>query len=236
MHLDKRCISHLLKTCFQVASVRRVVLLSRLIFVAMILSMVNLSLIAFFQRAMISWFGWTSWLIDLPHLGTHIRWLASEIRICRSLVFPWDVIDIGLGPVCSGLLLSGREMLPAPSIVPIVISSHSDGSWGQSSRARVHIRWRAVELHSRRICCIDSVTPQMSNFPLSAWTGIFLHLSPIIYASCIDLNRNCCTRSRRAGFLRSFQIVASVSLVPLIRSTALFAAFRFAITSRCRGL
>jgi hypothetical protein len=60
-------------------------LLSCLIFIAIILSLVSLVLMAFFHLMSTSLSECTFSQITLSHHRTHIRWAASEIRIVASL-------------------------------------------------------------------------------------------------------------------------------------------------------
>jgi hypothetical protein len=161
--------------------------LSLLILVAIILSEVSLSLITFIHLALTSCseccllFLW----MTLSHLSTHIRWLASDIRICSSLVRPFVLVKVALCSLARRLSFSGpsgRDMCPILSMVPIVMLGHCCHSCGHSSLAFFHIIFRASTLHSSRMCCIDSILLQVLHSCLCSKSRTSFHRSPIMKA------------------------------------------------------
>ena len=62
-------------------------------------------------------------LIALPQYIVHIRWLASNMSICRSHDLPFSLGVLLPGPFSFGLI-PGNFMHLMPRMVPIVISSH----------------------------------------------------------------------------------------------------------------
>ena len=224
----------------QVAFTSLVKVASRWILVAVILSIVSLSFIALVHLALISWSVCCTLFLCITrsHLSTQIRWLASDIRICRSLVRPFVFVD---ATVCSSfccLPFSGRDICPTLNMVPIVIMGHSCHSRGQCSSAFLHIRSLAFALHSSMMCCIVSTDPSrhvLQNCLCSRPRTSF-HLSPIMNALCIALYRNCCILVHRIGRFRLLHIVMVVSWVLLVSLIASFAARIFSITSGHGGL
>ena len=160
---------------------------------------------------------WTStWaccfiFINLLHLSTQIRWLTSEISICRSLVFPfllafllWSVLFALRFPSCT-------LRLPTPSMVPIEISSHVCCPCGHALLACSQIALLGLVWHLSSIWLMDSVLLQKVHFSLSWKPCIPFCTSPIMYVLCIVLKRNCCTLCLNTVFFRSSHTIPSVS-------------------------
>jgi hypothetical protein len=113
------------------------------------------------------------------------------------------------------VLFAAVGMHSTPSIVPIEMFGQVCGPCGHIFFAFFQISSRAILLHSRRMCCIDSVLSHPEHIALLPKPGMLSHLSLIMYVLCIVLCRNCCTCGLSTGFLELL-IVASVSLVPFI--------------------
>ena len=117
----------------------------RFTFVAVILSSVNLRLMALYHLDVISSVECEASLITRSHLSTHIRCADSEISICRKLSIPfllfflWVLSSSSSSPRWLPSSSSGVVRLPQPRIEPMVISSHCSGSCGQVSWASCHI-------------------------------------------------------------------------------------------------
>ena len=153
-------------------------------FVAMILSSVSLALMALNHLATIS-----SVLCELPfitrsHLRTQMRCADSETRICNSLSFPflsllfWELSSSSSFVFCS--VTSGGVRFPQPRIVPILITGHDSGSWGQFSRARAHILLTGSVVQDVRMCSMLSVVLHLGHWPLSSYPGIFNQKLPTL--------------------------------------------------------
>jgi hypothetical protein len=157
-----------LRVVVHVALIRLVKDLLRLILVAVILSVVSLSLITLFHLVLTSWsVCCLSFLcMTLSHLITQMRWLASDIRIRKSLVLPFVLIVLALFSPSGCLPCSWRSILPMPSMVPSLTSGHLCHSCGHSSLARFHISSRAFALHSSKMCVIDSSVLQILHIAL----------------------------------------------------------------------
>ena len=114
-----RTCSHVLLTFFLDFS-------SRLIFVAVILSLVSLVLMARSHLWYVSFAVCICSCMTRSHLRTHIRWADSDTRIWRSRFLP-SLILLG-GRAFSRGLASGMARLPHPMIVPMEISGQRSGS------------------------------------------------------------------------------------------------------------
>src|SRR5258708_35759857 len=127
------------RASFHVSLVSLVNFLSHLILVAVILSVVRWLFIAFIHLFFMCQAEWSLFLIALLHLRAQIRWLASDMIICSSLVCPIFFIDVVSWPG-SLLWFLGIIRHPIPIIRPINILGHDCGPYGHSSSALVHIR------------------------------------------------------------------------------------------------
>ena len=107
---------------FQVVFTSLVKVVSRWILVAVILSIVSLSFIALVHLALISWSVCCTLFLCITrlHLSTQIKWLASDIRICRSLVRPFVFVDATVRSLFCCLPFLGRDICLTPNMVPIV--------------------------------------------------------------------------------------------------------------------
>jgi hypothetical protein len=105
---------------------RFVYFVSLLIFVAIMQSQFNLSLMAHSHLALVSLFVCYLFHIILSHLNTHVRWAVSEIRICRSLEASLCLIGVcgWRGASLLFALCLGKLMHPAPIIMPRSILGH----------------------------------------------------------------------------------------------------------------
>ena len=111
-----------------------------------------------------------------------MRWADSDIRICRSRVFPW--ICLGVFPLSFSLsfslsfgscwLLVGGDRMPHPRMVPMLILGHALCSCGHISLAIDHICLRGVAWQFTSICSIDSVTPHIVQSSCCSLFGMFL--------------------------------------------------------------
>ena len=118
----------------QVAFTFCIVFLSRLIFVAVILSSVSLLFMLLSHLALISSSLWCFCCMTRSHLNTHMRCAASVIRICSSLTAPLsDHLPLSSFQFGRGAIVA---MPPQPSMIPMDISGHRGFSWGQSSSTR----------------------------------------------------------------------------------------------------
>ncbi len=170
-----------IKVFFQVAFVRFISLGSLFILVVIIRSLVSLSFIFLIHLLVISLLVWFFPCMTLSHLMTHTRWLASDIRICSSLVLPLISIDLVFSASWRASV-SARLIQPMPIIVPKVICGQCWRPCGHSALAFLQISFRALDLHSSRICCMDSVLLQMVQVSRCSMFGMPLHFSPIMYA------------------------------------------------------
>jgi hypothetical protein len=101
---------------FHVRSITFLKFWSLLILVAVILSAVILLFIALFHLIVISCNVCFFWWMTLSHLRTQIRWLASDIRIWRSLVIPCASVNDRSSSFGWSLLVI--VMQPIPGTVP----------------------------------------------------------------------------------------------------------------------
>ena len=116
------CIPCAFNMSFQISFMRVLNhLLPFLIFIAIILSVVILSLIILVHLCLMFVVVCISLFIDLVHLSIQIRWPASEMMICNSLLFAFAFIDLWLELLFISLI-SSRSILPMPRIVLILIS------------------------------------------------------------------------------------------------------------------
>ena len=166
---------------FHVAFVSVVFCLSLFILVVVIQSVVSLSFIFRFHLISISCAVCSLSWITLSHRITHIRWLASEMSICSSLVCPFVLTDLVFSLLSIGYA-SVRAMLPIPNIVPRVILGYLCWPCGHISSAFLHIRLRVSCLHSRSMCSIDSIVLHLEQVAFCSQFGTPLHFSPIMYA------------------------------------------------------
>ena len=146
----------------QVFITKLVNLFSRLIFVAVILSLVSLVLITFLHLVLIIASMCCIPCITLSHLRTHIRCAASVIRIVANLPLPFFLGLFrpfsfwGLGPF---LILFAKH--PLPRMSPRLSLGHSRRSVGQACSVRVHIILTASSQHLRSMCSMFSVSPHV---------------------------------------------------------------------------
>ena len=116
------CIPCAFNMSFQVSFIRVLNCLSPfLIFIAIILSVVILLLIILIHLCLMFVVMCVLLFIDLMHLSIQIRWPASEMMICNSLLFASTFIDLWPGLLFISLI-SSRSILSMPRIVLILIS------------------------------------------------------------------------------------------------------------------
>ena len=170
----------------QVFTTRLVNPSSLFILVAVILSLVSLSLMLRSHRFLISFsFRYLSW-ITLSHRRTHMRYAAFDMSICRSWVGPWCVFFLSLCSFCCSSL-GIAFMHPQPRMVPKCISGQGGDWWGHKSFANVHISCVVCFLHCVRMCLMSSVVLHVAQFSLSLSPWKSLHRFPIMNALCIVL-------------------------------------------------
>ena len=207
---------------------------SFLIFVAVILSVVSLLLMAVLHLISICGVVSCLLLITLLQHMVHIRWLASDMSICRSCGLPFSLGVLSPGPFSLGLIPRNFMHL-MPRMVPIIISGHGWCSWGHSCSANVQMSLLAFALHSSRMWDIVLSWLQVEQNCLFSRFLTFVHASPIIKVWWVILNRNCQTCALMFLLLIFFQIVTIVSFVPLVLSKAALIS-RMLSSVRCCGL
>ena len=169
---------------------RFVNLFSHLIFVAIILSLVSLVLMAFLHLVLISLSVCCLSRITLSQRRTHIRWAASDIRIMASLDAPFLSHCLRLLSI-SYLSLSLLFIHPHSRMSPKVILGHSRCSLGQLCSVRVQIIRMGGSLHLVSMCSIVSVVLHILQHSRWVRAAIVVQNFPIFCVPCIVLKRNC---------------------------------------------
>jgi hypothetical protein len=178
--------------------------LSRVILVAMSLSLVSLQLITLVHQEWISWgecvFSW----ITRSHLVTQIRWAASEVDMRRSLVAPCVVLL-----VIWLVSASGRVRLPLPSRMLILRSGHNLRACGHSASARFHTILGVPEEQAVSMWSMESSSSHMEHCwrCLSSGTVVCDQNRPSFCMLCMALYMNCLTHGRSTGSHTPCQIV-----------------------------
>ena len=208
-----------LRTFSQVDFTLLIVVLSRFIIVAMILSSVSLLFMFFVHLVVISLVSWVFPWITRSHLSTHTKWADSVMRICSSRAAPAEVCGLRF----PSSFMFGRSlfwMLPHPRIIPSEISGHRGFSRGQWFFAIIQIVRVGAALQWMRMWLIDSGALHVWQFCLSSYPGMCVQKLPIFWVSCIALYRNCRTFDLIVGFCRPLQIVLFVSSFPVYLAIA----------------
>ena len=153
-----------------VSSISFIKVLFLLIFVAVTLSMVSCSLIAWYHLILISSSDSGFPCITLSHLRSHIKYTDSDRRIWRSRVSPWCVVFFCCCRWCPlGRLSDCRLMHPHPRIVPRVISGHGKFLCSHRFLASCHII---------SVCVCTAVVPHLH---CSGWLACLLVVLSVGY-------------------------------------------------------
>ena len=110
-----------------------------------------------------------SW-INLLHLMTQVKWVASDMRIWRSLVAPFSFTIIWCGCCCPfwpSCLFAIRFL--QPRMVPRDISGHQYSLLFQASLVSFQIVVVTSWVHRARMCSMDLVILHFFQVPHVVW-------------------------------------------------------------------
>ena len=173
-------VPFLFRSFFHVSFINWVYFLSRLVWLALMRSVVSLSLITRSHRFWITCSFIASSCMTCLHLRTHTRWAASDMKIWRSRRIAFCFSEGGWWRSARlwGGRPSGRDRVPTPSTIPRFMFGHSSGAWGHMCCASSHTLLLDRALHPVSICPMLSSASHIAQCCLISYPGMCLHIGP----------------------------------------------------------